>query len=676
MASIGTSVCLSVGGMTCINCQNKIEKELQAKEGILEVRVSYNKGIAWITYDAEQISLKEIICVIESMDYQVRREESHQQPAIDYIIGILAVILLLYTLLQRFGILNLLAPSQLADTGMGYGMLFITGLLTSVHCIAMCGGINLSQCVVSSSTGKSKSGFATYLPSVLYNLGRVVSYTAIGFVCGFVGMFAGSSQEAGMSAFWQGVLKLAAGMVMVVMGINMLGIFPWLRKLNPSMPRFLVRRIGKEKRKSKSPFFVGILNGFMPCGPLQSMWIVALASGNPIAGALSMFLFSVGTVPLMLGFGSVVSALGKKFTKKVMTAGSILVVVLGLAMLSQGGSLSGLVQPKLLYVLWIVFNVAAVLLSLSYPKKTIRYGIAALAVLVTVSVFFAWNHLGNAVSSTQANQKDMETELEDGQQVVRSTLSTGKYPNITVQAGIPVKWIIDAPEGSINGCNYRMLISDYDIEHTFETGENVIEFTPEKTGTISYSCWMGMIYGNIFVVDKDTSGNDENEYADNLNQDEIDEDIDVPVPAGVKISADTIGVAVPAKDSSGNSIQEITVELTEKGFSPAVIVLKAGLDTVWNIKNNMSEDSVDTEVLISYYSAKFDLQHGNNIFSVIPTDSFDISTGDYKHFGYIKVVEDVNQIDQEAIRKEVEEYKPLIYPKNIYEQRVGGSCCG
>lgn len=271
MASIGTSVCLPVGGMSCINCQNKIEKELQAKEGILEARVSYNKGIARITYDAEQISLKEIICVIESMDYQVRREESHQQPAIDYIIGILAVILLLYTLLQRFGILNLLAPSQLADTGMGYGMLFITGLLTSVHCIAMCGGINLSQCVVSSSTGKSKSGFATYLPSVLYNMGRVVSYTAIGFVCGFVGMFAGNSQDAGMSAFWQGILKLAAGMVMVVMGINMLGIFPWLRKLNPSMPRFLVRRIGKEKGKSKSPFFVGILNGFMPCGPLQSM---------------------------------------------------------------------------------------------------------------------------------------------------------------------------------------------------------------------------------------------------------------------------------------------------------------------------------------------------------------------------------------------------------------------
>ena len=86
-------------------------------------------------------------------------------------------------------------------------------------------------------------------------------------------------------------------------------------------------------------------------------------------------------------------------------------------------------------------------------------------------------------------------------QIINSTLEPGKYPNITVYQGIPVKWIIDAPEGSINGCNYKILISEYNIEYTFQTGENVIEFTPEKTGTVTYTCWMGMIRGNIFVTD-------------------------------------------------------------------------------------------------------------------------------------------------------------------------------
>lgn len=49
----------------------------------------------------------------------------------------------------------------------------------------------------------------------------------------------------------------------------------------------------------------------MPCGSMQSMQIIALGSGNPVSGAAAMLMFSLGTVPLMLGFGSVVSALGK-----------------------------------------------------------------------------------------------------------------------------------------------------------------------------------------------------------------------------------------------------------------------------------------------------------------------------------------------------------------------------
>ncbi len=120
-----------------------------------------------------------------------------------------------------------------------------------------------------------------------------------------------------------------------------------LRKLQPRMPKFLARRINADKARSKSPLIAGLLNGFMPCGPLQSMQIVALASGNPVSGGPSMLMFSLGTVPLMLGLGSIVALLGRKFTRQVMQAGAVLVVVLGLAMLSQGGSLSGLLTPRL-----------------------------------------------------------------------------------------------------------------------------------------------------------------------------------------------------------------------------------------------------------------------------------------------------------------------------------------
>ena len=104
-------------------------------------------------------------------------------------------------------------------------------------------------------------------------------------------------------------------------------------------------------------------------------------------------------------------------------------------------------------------------------------------------------------NTNSEDQVDPAVE-KDGVQYVSSTLKSGQYPDITVKAGEPVKWEIQAPEGSINGCNYKMILQDFGMEHTFENGENVVEFTPEKEGTYTYSCWMGMITGTIYVTGK------------------------------------------------------------------------------------------------------------------------------------------------------------------------------
>lgn len=501
METVEKSIKLSIGGMTCINCQNKIEKELKYTEGIVDTSVSYTNDTADIVYDPAKISPEEITAVIEKLGYAVLPEQGQQKPDIMRIICMLVIIVSLYIMLQSMGILNLLVPSRLADTKMGYGMLFVIGLITSVHCIAMCGGINLSQCLPQTrrQAKGEDSKLAALIPALSYNLGRVLSYTLIGFVLGLVGYVIGGNAEAGLSALLQGSLKMIAGLFMVIMGINMLDLFPWLRKLTIRMPKSVAYRIGREKAKSSRPFLVGILNGFMPCGPLQSMWIVALATGNPFAGALSMFLFSLGTVPLMLGLGSIVASLGQKFSDKVMTVGAVLVVVLGLAMLSQGGSLSGWISADFLLALLIAFCIVGVLLSIPFKSKAWENFWEIASLLIIIGSCVLWNGRDTAMQ----NVSDIDTELEvvDGVQVVNSTLSSGRYPSITVRAGVPVKWVIDAPEGSINGCNYKMMIQDYGIEYTFQTGENIIEFTPDKAGTVPYSCWMGMIRGSIFVKD-------------------------------------------------------------------------------------------------------------------------------------------------------------------------------
>ena len=295
----------------------------------------------------------------------------------------------MYFLFSRLSLTNLL---PLAEAGMGYGMLFLIGLLTSVHCLAMCGGINLSQCL-------PQTGGSPLRASALYNLGRVISYTLVGFIVGALG------SAITLGGAFKGIIQIVAGVFMVIMGVNMLGICPWLSRLTPRMPFiFLSKKVDAEKGKSKSPLLVGLLNGLMPCGPLQAMQIYALSTGSPVKGAVSMLLFSLGTVPLMFGLGALSAFLTKKFTRKVMTAGAVLVTVLGLIMFSQGAALSGL-----------SFN------SLFPPSQTTGEG------------------------------GGTETKIVDGVQLVSSTLAPGNYPKITVRQGIPVRWTIDAPQGIITG---------------------------------------------------------------------------------------------------------------------------------------------------------------------------------------------------------------------------------
>lgn len=378
---------LLIEGMTCVNCQNRIEQALRNIAGISKVYVSYSKGQAEIEFDNDILTQDRIIAVIQNLDYKVVKKRKKDYSEFVNRAVTFAIIILLYCLLQRFGILNLLVPSMLADSKMSYGMLLTGG-----------GGM-------------------------------------------------------GIPLLLQGILKIIAGLFMVIMGINMLGWIPLLRKLQIRFPQRLADKINKKRRRENRPFFVGLLNGLMPCGPMQSMQIIALGSGNPVSGAAAMLMFSLGTVPLMLGFGSMVSALGKKYTKIVMRVGSVLVVVLGLAMLSQGVNLSGI------------------------------------------------NMYRTGTESADTEELNVAKISASGDmQYVNSELDFGTYPKITVYSGIPVKWTINVPEEVINGCNYKMVINTYGITHEFTPGENVIEFTPGESGTVQYTCWMGMINGKINIT--------------------------------------------------------------------------------------------------------------------------------------------------------------------------------
>jgi len=197
----------------------------------------------------------------------------------------------------------------------------------------------------------------------------------------------------------------------------------------------------------------------MPCGPLQAMQIYALGTGSLIVGALSMFFFSLGTLPLMFGLGAIVTMLGSKFTKNMMKVSAVLVTVLGLVMLGRGLALSGV----------------------SVSSNTAPSGTEA------------------AVTDT-VNTNDGATTASDVQNI-ESTLGSRGYPDITVKKGVPVVWNLQAESKNINGCNKTLIIPNFDLQVKLQAGDNIIKFTPTETGTITYSCWMGMQTGTIKVVE-------------------------------------------------------------------------------------------------------------------------------------------------------------------------------
>lgn len=209
-----------------------------------------------------------------------------------------------------------------------------------------------------------------------------------------------------------------------------------------------------------------------------------------------MLFFSLGTTPLMLGFGSAVAALGKKYASTITKIGALIVCITGLLMLSQGGALTGFFGTRTLVIVVAALFAAALAWCL-YSVKPIYKSLITVGVIgaATVALIF--------IPSSSTNGKIDYSVMDGDVQVVESTLSSGEYPAICVTVGVPVKWIIHAPEGSVNGCNYKIISSSFGIEYSFHTGENVIEFIPEKTGTFDYSCWMGMIKSSIIVNEKE-----------------------------------------------------------------------------------------------------------------------------------------------------------------------------
>ncbi len=611
MANKPEKLVLKITGMTCPACERRIEAAVGRVPGVSSCRASYTRGQAEVVLGEVPADREAVVRAIETLGYQVT-----QAPAAGFnawqLVGIAVILLALLLIAQRTGIFNHV-PQVTAS--MGYGLLFVVGLLTSVHCLAMCGGINLSQSVRSESADRG-SALARVRPGLLYNAGRVVSYTAIGGAVGALGSVLSISGKA------RGILVLVVGVFMMLMGLNQLGLFPGLRRLTPRLPRFFGRAVAWAG-SGRGPFIVGLLNGFMPCGPLQAMQLYALGTGSFLAGALSMFLFSLGTVPLTFGLGALGSLLSRRFSLRLIKVSALLVMILGAAMLGRGLSLSGI---------------------------DLRFWQTAPAAAANIA------------------------RLDGGVQLVETTMRANRYEPIIVQKGLPVKWTIKADATSLNGCNNPVTIPAYGLNRRLQPGSNLIEFTPESAGNVLYTCWMGMISSTIRVVDdiSKVTARDVKEaerYAatapkggsccssQTSNGGPI-AGADAPLPEGFSLNPGAIGLA-RIKDGT----QYVEIAVSRKGYSPAVVVMQRGVPTEWTFQvGELDEESY--RIVFPAYNARLELQPGANTVTLTPAGDFTFDSWKGALHGYIRVVDDLSAVKTSEVQAYIQ--------RRLAERRAAG----
>ena len=313
----GSRLFVRIAGIECAHCVEALTRALDAVEGVASVRfrghvaeVRLEDGATPVAGGAstpcEQQrpgaerrdgSLGElappdltgrIVAAVRDAGYETRLEWiSPTRPWRGAVIAVAlaaALVAAWYGLRAALGFDPLsLAPSP--DGAGSLGALFAVGLLTGFHCAGMCGAL-----AISAANGRARP----WISAALYNVGRLATYTAIGAVAGAVG----AAFHVGPRA--RGTLLLVAALAMLLVAARSLGWMPFAARIS--------RRRSRPARKFQGPaalrpLLVGAANGFLPCGPLQSVQLWALASGGAAHGAAAMLAFGLGTAPALFAVG-------------------------------------------------------------------------------------------------------------------------------------------------------------------------------------------------------------------------------------------------------------------------------------------------------------------------------------------------------------------------------------
>ncbi len=339
-------------------------------------------------------------------------------------------------------------------------VIFLTGLTTGgISCLAMQMGLLTSALTQSNSSQNRFNAIVLFLGT------KVIAYTLLGSVLGSVGSILVPSLNA------QLFLQFIAALYMLVTALHLLNVHPIFRYFVIQPPKFVGKLLKKTKQSESlfTPALLGGLTVLVPCGVTQAMMLVAVSSGDALAGAFTMLAFTLGTTPIFFAIGLGLTSLSSKWQTQFTRFAAI--VLISLSMYSFNGLLRVFDSP----------------LAFQNWGKTLDKAALGIA--------------GQEPEQVQGISNDAYVVQADGkQQVVLEVHANGYEPNsFTVKKNIPVE--LKLVTNGVYSCANSFTFKKFNIFKQLKpTDQQTVTFTPSEKGQFAFSCAMGMYGGTMRVI--------------------------------------------------------------------------------------------------------------------------------------------------------------------------------
>jgi uncharacterized protein len=450
---------IQVAGMTCHSCEIRIQRNVGRIPNVERVTANAARGRVEIV-SFGPVSAKAVVRAINAAGYEIGQTpwlERDPRAWLDAATG-LVLLAAIAMLAQMTGLTGLASGTGNLSSG-GLAVALLLGLAAGVStCMALVGGLLLALSAAfqarRAGSAVGGKGVATQMrPALVFMAGRIAGYAVLGALLGAVG--ASVTMPPRVTA----VLMITVAVVMIILGTRLTGLSPRIAAWSPTLPSGLGKSLGLHSDATggysdKRAAGLGAASFFLPCGFTQAVQIYALSTGSPLFAGALMATFAIGTAPGLLALAGLPVLVPSRMKPGLLRL--VGVVVLGFALLNGSAGL----------------RLAGIQLSLP------------------------------GVEPVAAAAPPAGITAPDGGQVLTTHQDGGGYSpgNVSIYAGTRTHWIVKS--STTGTCAASLVVPSLGLQARLHVGDNTIELPAMASGTLDYSCAMGMYGGQITIVDR------------------------------------------------------------------------------------------------------------------------------------------------------------------------------